>query len=96
MYTLPVQSDHRVHLCEKHQWIERNIWIHFFLIEFLRKHLFIYSSNHRVCGMLAPQLGIKPMFPALEVQRLNRWTAEEVPSSTSNHGTFHPDLRLIL
>ena len=95
-FRLPVPSNHRVHLCDKHWWIEGNIWIRFFfLIGFLRKHLFIYLSNHRACGMLAPQLGIKPMFPALEAQSLNHWTVE-VPSSTSNQSTFHPDLRLIL
>ena len=33
------------------------------------------------CGILVPRLGIKPMFPAVEVQSPNHWTAREVPGS---------------
>ena len=31
------------------------------------------------CGLLVPQPGIEPVFPALEVQNLNHWTTKEVP-----------------
>ena len=30
------------------------------------------------CGILVPQLGFKPMFPALEGQSLNPWATREV------------------
>ena len=30
------------------------------------------------CGILAPQPGIEPAFPALEAWSLNHWTAREV------------------
>ena len=31
------------------------------------------------CGILVPQRGLKPVFPAVEVQSLNHWTSREVP-----------------
>ena len=31
------------------------------------------------CGVLAPQPGVEPMPPALEVQSPNHWTTREVP-----------------
>ena len=33
------------------------------------------------CGILVPQLGIKPTAPALEAGGLNHWTTSEVPDS---------------
>ena len=33
------------------------------------------------CGILVPQPGIEPLFPALEVQSLNCWHVREVPAS---------------
>ena len=32
------------------------------------------------CGILVPRPGIEPMPPALEAQKLNHWTAREVPT----------------
>ena len=34
------------------------------------------------CGILVPQLGIKPMMSAVEVWSLNHWTTGEVPQVT--------------
>ena len=31
------------------------------------------------CGILVPQPGIEPVPPELEAQRLNPWTAREIP-----------------
>ena len=35
------------------------------------------------CGILALQLGIESMPPAVEVQSLNHWTTKEVPGKVS-------------
>ena len=35
------------------------------------------------CGIFVPQPGIEPMYPGLEAQSLNHWTAREVPFCTS-------------
>ena len=37
------------------------------------------SFFHMACGILAPQLEIKPAPPALEAWGLNHWTTREVP-----------------
>ena len=34
---------------------------------------------YAACGVLAPQPGIEPVPPALEVQSPNHWTSREVP-----------------
>ena len=45
-----------------------------------RFYSFLYFWLHpTACGIPAPQPGIKPVAPALEVQSLNHWMAGEVP-----------------
>ena len=41
--------------------------------------LFYFGRAARHVGSLVPQLKIEPMPPAVEAQRLNHWTAREVP-----------------
>lgn len=41
--------------------------------------LFIFWPHRAVCGNLAPQLGIKPVPPAVKVWNLNLWTIRKVP-----------------
>ena len=46
--------------------------------------VFFFFWPHRVAwGLLVPRPGIEPAPPAVEAQRLNRWTAREVPLDTS-------------
>ena len=40
---------------------------------------FFFWPHHAACEILAPQPGIEPEPPALEVQSLNHWTTREVP-----------------
>ena len=41
---------------------------------------FFFWLCHMVCGISVPQPGIEPAHPAVEVWRLNHWTAREVSS----------------
>ena len=40
---------------------------------------FFPTMLYAACGVLAPQPGIEPVPPALEVQSPNHWTSREVP-----------------
>lgn len=41
---------------------------------------FLIWPCHAACGIfITPQLGVKPVGPALEVQSLTQWNAREVP-----------------
>ena len=40
----------------------------------------------RARGIPAPQLRMEPVFPAMEAQGLNHWTAREVPQITEELG----------
>lgn len=40
---------------------------------------FIFWPHRAACGNLAPQLGIKPVPPAVKVWNLNLWTIRKVP-----------------
>ena len=40
---------------------------------------FVFWLHCAACGILVPQLRIKPAPPALEAQSLNHWTTREVP-----------------
>ena len=65
------------------------IFVFIFYVAFLAKILFTYFSVfggepslfHIAHGILVPRPGTKPASPALEVWRLNHWTAMEVPLS---------------
>ena len=39
---------------------------------------FFWGGCQTICGILVPQLGIKPMSIAFEAQSLNHWTTREV------------------
>ena len=41
----------------------------------------LFWLHLKACGILVPQLGIKPTPPAVEAQILNYWTTREVPQS---------------
>ena len=44
--------------------------------------LFFFWPCHRACGILVPSPGIEPMPLAIEAQKLNHWTARELPLCT--------------
>ena len=46
----------------------------------LVKIYFIFFGR-TACGILVTRPGIKPMYPAVESQSLNHWTAREVPQT---------------
>ena len=51
-------------------------------LNFIILFYFIYFWPRRAaCGILVPQLGIKPVPPRVEVWSLNHWTAKEVPGA---------------
>ena len=50
-------------------------WVFFLFVCF-------FATLRVVCRILVPQLGIKPMLPAVEVQILNHWMSREVPQIT--------------
>ena len=52
-------------------------------VGFFKIYFLIFWLRHAPCGILVPQPGIEPVPRALEVQRLNHWTAREVPGSSS-------------
>ena len=51
----------------------------FLFLFFLIFIYFYFWPHHETCGILVPQPGIEPLSPALVAQRLNQWTAREVP-----------------
>ena len=59
------------------------------LLFFLKIFLYLAVLDLR-CGTqdLVPQPGIEPRPPAMEVQSLNHWTAQEVPQLCSSFTVF--------
>ena len=43
--------------------------------------MFLQGVCLKICGILDPQPGIKPMLPTVKAQSRNHWTAREVPGS---------------
>ena len=77
-----------------------HIVFNLFLFFLIFKKFWLY---HATCKILAPQPGIKPMLPALEVQSLNQWTSREVHIYPLSHPTIltspfpcpHPQLSVL-
>ena len=46
-------------------------------------YLFIFWLCPVACGILVPGPGMESTLPAVEVRRLNHWTAREVPASAN-------------
>ena len=54
------------------------------LISALFFTMFIYFRPHlEACEIFVPQPGIEPVPPAVQVWRLNHWTAREIPDTNS-------------
>ena len=45
----------------------------------VRVYFFFFLLCRTACGILVPQLGVKPVRPAVQAQSLNHWTSKEVP-----------------
>ena len=45
--------------------------------------------HREACGILVPQPGIKPMFPAVETQGLNHWEVPKVHFYNRDNMTFN-------
>ena len=51
----------------------------FFCFIFLQKSFTSFWLHGMACGILVPQLGMKPTPFPVEAERLNHWTNREVP-----------------
>ena len=75
-------------------------WPPLYFCNFYFSYYFLFWLHCTACGILIPQPEIKPMLPPLEVQRLNHWTAREVPYSHFRSGApcllWEAELRLDL
>ena len=80
-------------------WAIFKVFIEFVTVMFM--DFFFLFIGHEAHGILAPQLGMEPVLPALE-SRLNHWTIEEAPfnfggpwSCYWRRPTFNPWVRKI-
>ena len=50
----------------------------FYLYIFYYYYFGLLCAWHVACGILVPQPGIEPVFPAVEAWSLNHWTVREI------------------
>ena len=54
-----------------------------------KENFFFFWPCRMACGILVPQLGIKPMPSAVKVQSPNHWTGREFPKGTILQKRWH-------
>ena len=54
------------------------------LLFFSSCFIYLFRLHCRICGILVPPPGIKPVIPAVEAQSPNDWTTRESPGASAS------------